>query len=289
MRRLIVTADDFGAASQVNEAVEAAHREGVLTAASLMVGALAAAEAVAIARALPTLRVGLHLVLVEGRPVLPPREVDRLVDEKGCFRADMVRTGVSIAFDPRARRQLAAEIAAQFDAFAATGLSLDHVNAHKHFQLHPVIGRLIVEVGAARGLAAVRAPIEPRAVLERVERGSSPRPAPVVDLWAALVRRRFRRAGLLAPDQVFGLRWSGAMTTPRLAGLIGNLPAGLSEIYLHPATRGGFAGAAPGYAYAEELAALTAPETLAAARAPGLRLGGFTDFAPGGGARETPA
>lgn len=70
MKRLVITADDFGAASEVNDAVEAAHGNGVLTAASLMVAAPATADAVARAKRIPSLRVGLHLVLVEGRPVL---------------------------------------------------------------------------------------------------------------------------------------------------------------------------------------------------------------------------
>ena len=77
MKRLIVTADDFGAAREVNEAVESAHRGGVLTAASMMVAAPAAADAVARARRMPALRVGLHVVLVEGRPVLPASDRDQ--------------------------------------------------------------------------------------------------------------------------------------------------------------------------------------------------------------------
>ena len=129
---LIVTADDFGLAREVNEAVEAAHRTGILTAASLMVGAAGAGEAVEIARRLPSLKVGLHLVLLEDRPVLAPSAVPDLVDAQGLFRRDLVRTGAGMFLRPSVRRQLAAEIAAQFEAFRATGLPLDHVNAHKH-------------------------------------------------------------------------------------------------------------------------------------------------------------
>ncbi len=278
MRGLILTADDFGAALEVNAAVEVAHREGVLTAASLMVTGPAAADAVACARRNPSLAVGLHLVLVEGRPALPAAEVPDLVDGAGRFRTGMARAGAAMFFKPAARAQLAAEIAAQFQAFAATGLTLDHVNAHKHFHLHPTIAAVIVTVGARHGLRAVRVPIEPRRVLALTEPAGRHPANPVVDLWAALARRRFARAGLLTPDQVFGLAWSSAMTAGRLRGLIDNLPAGLSEIYLHPATAGGFDGAAAGYGYADELAALIAPEVMDAANAGGARRGGFLDF-----------
>jgi hypothetical protein len=94
----------------------------------------------------------------------------------------------------------------------------------------------------------------------------------------ALLRRRVRRQGLTAPDRVFGLAWSGAMTEPRLAGLLRQLPDGLTEIYAHPATDARFAGAADGYRYAEELAALTAPGVQDLLHASGARSGGFADF-----------
>jgi hopanoid biosynthesis associated protein HpnK len=277
LKRLIVTADDFGAAREVNDAVEAAHRGGILTAASLMVGAPAAADAASRARRIPSLRVGLHLVLVEGRPVLPASAVPHLVDKHGLFRSDMAALGAVMFFNRQARRELAAEITAQFEAFRATGLTLDHCNAHKHFHLHPVIGRLMVEIGRRFGLRAARVPLEPRSVLRKIEPETPSAPALLTTPFALLLRRRFRAAGLLAPDSVFGLQWSGHMTRSRLSGLIHNLPDGLSEIYLHPAT-GPFAGSAPNYRYREELEALMAPEIVAAARDSSIRLGGFSDF-----------
>ncbi|HSZ52510.1 MAG TPA: hopanoid biosynthesis-associated protein HpnK [Caulobacteraceae bacterium] len=277
-RRLIVTADDFGAAPAVNEAVERAHRDGILTAASLMVGAAGAADAVRRARALPSLRVGLHLVLVEGRPVLPPDRVPLLVDADGRFRTDMACAGARIFFSPAARNQLAAEVRAQFEAFAATGLPLDHVNAHKHFHLHPTIAGAVLREAARFGCRAARVPIEPRAVIRAVEPLPSQPLDAVVDTVAALCRVRFRRAGLLIPDQVFGLAWSGGMTTPRLRGLMETLPSGLSEIYLHPGLDGEFEGAAPGYRYVDEFAALVDRSVADATRRTGIVLGGFADF-----------
>jgi hopanoid biosynthesis associated protein HpnK len=274
-RQLVVTADDFGADLAVNEAVEIAHRQGVLTAASLMVTGAAARDAVERARRLPSLRVGLHLALVDARPCLPAAQVPHLVSPDGAFRNNMAAAGATMFFHPAARRELAAEIAAQFDAFAETGLTLDHVNAHKHFHLHPTIAGLILDIGRRHGLRGLRVPLEPTAPLNEVEAESASGP----DLTAPFakgLRSRARRAGLTVPDQVFGLRWSGAMTTPRLSGLIRSAPVGLSEIYLHPATEDRFEGSAPGYRYRDELLALTSHEARAAAS--GIRLGGFLDF-----------
>ena len=273
MRKLIVTADDFGASVAVNDAVEQAHRQGILTCASLMVAGEAAPDAVARARTMPTLGVGLHLVLVDGRPVLPIAAVPDLVDQDGRFRNNMVRAGIDF-LRPRARRQLEAEIEAQFAAFAATGLPLDHVNAHKHFHLHPTIASLILRIGRRHGMRAARAPIGPRATLRKIE------PVDGFDValpWAKLVRRRLRRAGLAVPDQVFGLAWSGALNKDRLCGLLKHLPDGLTEIYAHPATAP-YPGSAPGYAYADELAALTDPLARDLIKRERVALGRFVDF-----------
>ncbi len=266
MRSLVVTADDFGNDVAVNEAVELAHRDGVLTAASLMVGAPAVADAVARAKRLPALGVGLHLTLVDGVPVLPPDEVPGLVGPDGRFRDDMAIAGARMFFLPATRRQLAAEIAAQFAAFAATGLPLDHVNAHKHFHLHPTIAGLIARIGARYGLKAVRAPLEPGA-------------RALTDPWARLVAHRFRRRGIAVPGAVFGLKHSGAMTTDRLHRAIAALPAGLSEIYLHPATRDDYPGHGPAYRHRLELAALLDPGIRQQIVAAGVQIGSFAAFA----------
>jgi hopanoid biosynthesis associated protein HpnK len=278
VHRLIVTADDFGAAPEVNEAVETAHRDGILTAASLMVSGPAAEDAVARARRNPGLAVGLHLVLVEGTPVLPAERISRLVDSNGALRCDMAAMGALFATSGEARRQLAAEIAAQFEAFRATGLILDHCNAHKHYHLHPLIAGLIVSIGRRFGLRSARVPLEPAAILRKIEPGTPRIPALAIAPWALLLRRRFRAAGLFTCDRVFGLQWSGGMTRARLCGLITQLPAGTSEFYLHPATTS-YPGCAPGYRYREELEALTAPEVKAACLSQAVELGGFRDFA----------
>jgi len=275
MKRLVITADDFGASSAVNQAVEQAHREGVLAAASLMVAGDAADDAVARARTMPRLGVGLHIVLVDGRPMLPPEQVPALVGGDGQFRTDMVGAAVRIFASPAARRQLNAEVEAQFVAFAATGLPLDHVNAHKHFHLHPTIAGAILRVGMRHGMKAIRAPIEPRHVLRAID-GTRRLPG-IETLWAKLVRRRMRRAGLLVPDAVFGLSWSGAMHVGRLRGLIERLPDGLTEIYTHPAT-GPYLGCAQGYDYVGELAALTDSLSRDLINQESVALGHFADF-----------
>jgi chitin disaccharide deacetylase len=243
-----------------------------------MVGGPAAADAVARARALPSLRVGLHVVLLDGEPVSDPAKILGLVDRDGRFRGDLARYGAQIALDPSVKRQVGIEVAAQFAAYRATGLPLDHVDAHRHFQLHPTVAASIMAVGRQYEMRALRVPVEPWRIIVDIDPRTQRRIGRVVAPWAALLRRRVRGAGLATADAVFGLAWSGAMTKDRVAALLGRLPAGVVEIYLHPALTNAFAGAAPGYRYAEEFAALCDPDCIAAVSRSGYARGGYADL-----------
>lgn len=282
---LVVTADDFGLHPKVNDSVECAHTDGILTAASLMVGAPAAGDAIARARTLPGLRVGLHLVLADGPSVLPPRAIPDLVDDRGYFGIRMASAGARFFCLPRVRRQLALEMRAQFEAFAASGLALDHVNAHKHFHLHPTILSLILRIGRAFGLRAVRLPRE-----------TGPPAPPWLRPWLALLAARLDAAGIVHNDYVVGIRQSGRFDEPALLAALRGLPAaGIGELYLHPALDSGaaIAPSMPGYRHADEFAALVSPRVRAARdalRAQGWRFGGFADVtAPRAGAAGAPA
>jgi hopanoid biosynthesis associated protein HpnK len=268
-KRLIVSADDFGLSPEVNEAVERAHRDGILRAASLMVNAPATRDAVERARRTPGLSVGLHVVLVHGRPALPAEQVPDLVDSRGEFPTDLVRAGFRFFFHPRARRQLDAEIRAQFERFAATGLVLDHVDAQCHMHVHPTVFDLLLEIGRDYGMRAIRIPREPlfpayRAGGDRL--GARIGNALLTQPWLALMRARARRNGVASNDYAFGVNDAGAMTEERVLALVERLPDGVTEIFFHPAT-GPFAGAdagTQGYKWTGELAALTSARVRAA-------------------------
>jgi hopanoid biosynthesis associated protein HpnK len=230
-----------------------------------MVAGPAATDAVAVAQRNPGLKVGLHLVLVDGAPMSAPELIPALLDSRGSLRTGMARLGIALALRPALRRQLRREIAAQFRAYRRTGLRLDHVNAHKHYHLHPIVAQQVLSVGREFGISALRVPYEP----------GMPGLAP----WSTLLRLRARQAGLVTPDAVFGLRWSGCMTADRLGEALRGLPSGLVEIYTHPATTDLFEGHASGYRYRDELAALCDPDVIHAVRQSGRALGGYADSA----------
>jgi len=231
----------------------------MLSTASLMVAGPACGDAVRRARRLPGLRVGLHLVVVEGDAVLPTA-APHIVDAAGRFPSNQVMLGINYFFLPHVRRQLGLEIAAQFRAFRATGLPLDHANAHKHMQLHPTVGRLLIETGAEFGLRAIRIPNEPAAALRRAG-GRPGLGGAILPWWTQILRRQARRAGLVTNDQVFGIAWSGHMTADRLLRLAPQIPPGLTEIYFHPAATKDIRlnGLMPEYEHEAELATLLDP------------------------------
>jgi chitin disaccharide deacetylase len=249
--KVIFTADDFGLCEEVNEAVERGHRDGVLSAASLMVGAPAAADAIARARRMPRLGIGLHLTLVQGRPVLPAAVIPALLKADGTFHDNLAGAGVRWFFGAAARRQLKAEIRAQFEAFRATGIKLDHVNAHNHMHLHPTVLGVILSVAEEFDVHAVRLPYEA--------------PAALLAPWIALMKKRLTRAGVTFNDRVVGLHATGHVTTDAVLRTLAHPEPGVTEFYFHPAVRTtpALENDAPGYDRTGELAALTSPQVAA--------------------------
>ena len=281
MRRVIVTGDDFGLAVPVNEAIEEAHRRGVLTTASLMVGAPAFADAVARAKALPSLHVGLHLVLVEGRPVSDPSDIPHLVDARGEFSTRLVREGFRFFLLPDVRRDLAREIRAQFDAFRKTGLRLDHVNTHNHMHLHPTVLSLLLQIGREYGAPAIRVPYEPPGAFSFGRLGAEIASWIGIRPWALLARRRIRRAGFRCNDFVVGLHDSGRMHGSSVYRSVRRLPEGLTEMYFHPATRRcpELDRHMPDYAHEREFQTLVSPVLQHALHEVGARLTSYSELA----------
>ena len=283
-KALIITADDFGLSISVNEAVEEAHRKGVLTCASLVVAGDAAEDAVRRARKMPNLGVGLHLALLDAPSASPAAEIPDLIEPDGLGLASRpFWTGSKIALVKSVREQARTETRRQFELFRKTGLALDHVDGHWHFHQHPTLtGFLVRDFAEAFGVRAVRVANEPalpswraagrKGLLRRTRTALANAP-----LWGA-TRSRLRRAGIGCNDWFFGLNDGGAVTRERLLGFIANLPDGISEIGMHPSSQPLSGPHAPPahWRLVEELQALVDPEVIEACKQ--VRLGRFSDF-----------
>lgn len=259
-----MTGDDFGLSVPVNEAVAQAHQKGILTSTSLMVAAPEVDDAVARANELPDLNVGLHLVLSNGCSSLPASELPDLVDSSGNFSNNLVTSGSKMFFNARAKEQLRDEIRAQFEAFKATGLRLDHVNAHNHQHLHPTVFDAIIEVGKYYGMDAMRLPEEkPLNALIESRKEKITRFATWLFLkpFTLRMKKRLGENNIKFNTNVYGFHHSGHMNLDTLVRILPNLEDGLSEIYLHPATGpwDGIDPAAKDYEFEAEYKALIHP------------------------------
>ena len=236
-RRLIVNADDFGLSQSVNEAVIRAHRDGILTSASLMVNEPGCDEAVKFAKENPRLGVGLHLTLLMGRSALPPEKIPGLVNSCGEFSNNPVATGISYFFKRGLCEQLRAEIHAQFEKFHATGLPLDHVNGHLHLHLHPVIFKILMEDAEKLGIKRMRLT---RDCLARSRRMASGHwfyrisHAAIYEWLSSRAREPLRRRGIRHAQITFGLLQNARVHEEYILKLLPELPPGDSELYSHP-------------------------------------------------------
>ena len=264
-RRLIVNADDFGRSRSINEAVIRAHRDGILTTASLMVTGEAADEAVRLARENPRLGIGLHLTLVCGRSALAPEAVPHLADRDGRFGSAPAEAALRYLFQPGLRESIEREVAAQFERFRATGLPLDHVDGHLHFHLHPAVFPILVRRGSEWGIRCVRLTRDPLWLNLRLARG---RWGYRLGHWlvfsalAASWSPAVRRTGLRHTARVFGLLQDSRVNQEFVEALVHRLPPGDSELYSHPSL----------VEFKHELDALIAPAVRAAIERRGIEL-----------------
>ncbi len=234
---LIINGDDFGYSEAVNRAIIRAHREGVLTSASLMVNEPAADHAVQSARENPDLAVGLHLVLVLGRAALPHSEIPRITNEPGDFTNSSFQAGIQYFFSPTARRELRREMRAQFERFVATGLDFSHVDGHTHLHQHPVVFDELIALCEEFGVKRVRVVKGEMRLSLKLDR----KKLPIKLLWGTVFNllgrwceKRLQGRGFVQPRKVYGLLQSGDVNEDYLLGLIERMDAASGEIYAHP-------------------------------------------------------
>jgi hopanoid biosynthesis associated protein HpnK len=211
--------------------------------------------------------------------MLAPNLIPGLADRTGRMNSRMFVNGLRYFASPRLRKQLEAEIRAQFSAFARTGLKLDHVNVHKHFHLHPTLLEMLLRIGREFGVSAVRVPDEPLWFAAHSGNWFSGAATALLAPWMVLMKRRLALAQMAYNDHIFGVAASGAMDEKKMLAILARLPPGTTEIYLHPAVQSAFLKSMPRYRHADELAALLSPRVRTAIEAGGFGHGGYTDLA----------
>lgn len=270
-RRLIVNADDFGLSPSVNEAVIRAHREGILTTASLMVNEAGFAGAVKLAGENPGLGVGLHLTLLMGHAARPPEQIPGLVTRDGRFTDSPVGAGLGYFFKRSLREQLRAEIHAQFEKFRATGLPLDHVNGHLHLHLHPVVFGILMADAKSLGIRRMRLTRDCLARSRRMARGRlfyRVSHAAIFDFLSRRARPALAAGGIRHAEITFGLLQDSRVDEDYVLKLLPDLPPGDSELYSHPSLD----------KFKHEFDALVSPRVKARVRELGIELIRYQDL-----------
>jgi hopanoid biosynthesis associated protein HpnK len=279
-KSVIMTADDFGVSREVNAEIIRAHREGVLTGASLMVAGSARDEAAALARDNQALDVGLHLVLCRGTSVMSPESLGGIVDANRRFPDNPVAAGMRYFFDSRIRERLRSEIRAQIELHLKLIGVLNHIDGHLNFHVHPVIAGILIELAVEYRVKCIRLPREPILTTLKLARDHLPRKLVEAGIFRALSRRARRLMnvrGIRTTDWLFGLHQSGHLTEEYLIGVVARLRPGITEIYFHPAAD---AGGTPPPAEAQlEAAILRSASIREALQTAGARLTNFAELA----------
>jgi chitin disaccharide deacetylase len=240
MKELVLNADDFGYTRGINEGIIRAHRDGILTSATLMANGTAFDDAVERARANPTLGVGCHLVLTGGFAVAPRREIPSLVDSEGRLPKSLAGFVARVSSGNLRAEDIRQELRAQIEKIRRAGIQPSHLDTHKHTHAHPRVMAALAQVGREFGITRVRNPVENLRDSWRTARSES---APLFLNMAAsasvrLVASQFvsisAKYGLHSPNNFLGLAITGRLGAAALCRLIDTLPEGQTEIMLHP-------------------------------------------------------
>ncbi len=238
MRRLIVNADDFGLTPGVNRAILEAHRQGIVTSATLMANSSAFSEAVALAKSAPGLSVGCHIVLVDGSPISDPQRVPSLLPPSQQKFHDSLTTVARLALQGKLDSgEIEEEVTAQIQRLQAAGVHVSHVDTHKHTHMFPAVLRAVLKAAKRCGVPAIRNPFETVRLSHLLE---------FPDTWKRWFEvrtlRSFSRgfhqavseAGMYAPDGTVGILATGSLGQRSLEFLLSHLPEGIWELVCHP-------------------------------------------------------
>ena len=238
LRRLVINADDLGLTVGVNNGIFDAHDRGVLTSASVFANARATEDAIARARRRPFLGVGCHLTLVDGEPTLPPARVPSLIEGDGRFRQSWKPFIVSCLLGRISLQEVEQELTAQIDRVRSAGLTLTHLDAHKHVHAYPPIFAIVTRLARRFRIPVVRVPFErwpniyrntpqQRTALSQAVMNAAMMP------WASRDYRNAASAGISTPHFT-GRAYTGVLSAESLTAMVRALPPGVTELMVHP-------------------------------------------------------
>jgi len=238
VRRLIVNADDFGLTSGVNRAIIEGNRSGIVTSATLMANARASDAAIDLAMAQPSLKTGCHVVLIDGVPLA--ENLPSLTKDAPLFRTNLKQFAIAAVRKQIDAEEIQREVEAQICKIQSRGITLTHVDSHKHTHMFPHVLRPLLRAAKACGVRAVRNPFEPArswpaGIVLRTP-GLWLRSAGVMafQMFAAEFRRALNEEGMVSTDGTVGIAVTGMLDQQKLLRILAALPEGTWELVCHP-------------------------------------------------------
>lgn len=236
---MIINADDFGFTSGVNRAIVEAHTRGLVTSTTLMAEGAVFAEAAQLAKTVPDLSVGCHVVLIDGTPVLDSPKIPSLT-KAGKFREGL-KSFAALALAHRLNaNEIEAEAAAQIRKIQAIGVTVSHVDTHKHTHLFPSILKPVLRAAADCGVRAIRNPFGPRLPLRSSQLLARPNlwtryaEVRILSRFAGKFREAVDREGFSTPDGTLGIEVTGTLDETLFHAIAQNIPDGTWEFVCHP-------------------------------------------------------
>jgi len=243
MRNLIVNADDLGWTEGVNRGIGEAHRNGIVTSASLLANGAAFASGVELARSTPGLGVGVHLNLTDGASTAAPEEVASLVNTRGEFEGGPEFLLLRIAKRNLELNEVEQEWEAQIEKVKEAGIEPTHLDGHKHVHMLPGLFEIALRLAKRHGIGAIRVSHEESSLRSALSAGDELRTSVVLKqgvqarglkLLARDAREQTERAGISTADYFCGIAQTGEMTKEGVARLLRSLPEGTTELMSHP-------------------------------------------------------
>lgn len=243
MKNLIVNADDLGWTQGVNRGIAEAHRNGIVTSASLIANGGAFAEAVELARTAPRLGIGVHLNLSDGTPVAGPRWAPSLVNKAGQFYEGPEGLLLKIAMGGLVTGEVETEWEAQIGKVRDAGIAVTHLDGHKHVHMLPGLFEVALRLAKRHGIGAIRVAHETSGLRTALSAGAGLRASVVLKqgvqarglkLLGRDARKKVERTGISTADHFCGIAQTGELTKEGVARLLRNLPEGTTELMCHP-------------------------------------------------------
>lgn len=263
--RLIINADDFGLHPKVNEGIITGHAGGCVTSATIMPGAAAFEQAVALSQDHPRLGIGVHLTLVADRSVLDPVKIPSLLDSEGKFYSHYPKFMKQYFSGKIQAEDISRELTAQVTKAKEAGLTISHLDSHQHLHILPGVLDIVLDIAKQFDIKAIRIPSEdylftggyPLTIVRWLSRNG-------LTSLSKFAKWKARRQGIVATDHFFGMLAGGNMREEYLLNILNRLPAGTSEIMIHPGADTPKLRAAYGWGYnwEAELDAVISPRVL---------------------------